>query len=68
MTLQKIVVSGARLGVLNAARKVMAIFLGGTKYALENARHQFWVLDAMVLVTEARKEIDLDVAPFSRNN
>ena len=55
MNLQKIVVSGVGIGVFNAARKAMAIFLGGTKYALENTRHQFWVLDAMVLVTEARK-------------
>jgi len=66
---QKIVVAGAGsagIGVLNAARKAMARFLGGTESALESARYQFWVVDAMGLVTEARNDIDLDVAPFAR--
>jgi len=66
---QKIIVSGAGsagIGVLNAARKAMARLLGGTESALENARYQFWVLDAMGLVTEARNDIDPDVAPFAR--
>jgi malate dehydrogenase (decarboxylating) len=66
---QKIIVSGAGsagIGVLNAARKAMARFLGGTESAFENARCQFWVLDAMGLVTEARNDIDPDVAPFAR--
>jgi len=66
---QKIVVSGAGsagIGVLNAARKAMARLLGGTESAFENARYQFWVLDAMGLVTEARNDIDPDVAPFAR--
>uniref|UniRef100_A0A0D6R4F2 Malic enzyme n=1 Tax=Araucaria cunninghamii TaxID=56994 RepID=A0A0D6R4F2_ARACU len=66
---QKIVVAGAGsagIGVLNAARKTMARMLGNTDSAFESARYQFWVVDAMGLITEERKNIDPDAGPFAR--
>ncbi|RWR87349.1 NAD-dependent malic enzyme isoform, mitochondrial [Cinnamomum micranthum f. kanehirae] len=66
---QKIVVAGAGsagIGVLNAARKTMARMLGNNKSAFESARSQFWVVDAMGLITEERKNIDPDALPFAR--
>ncbi|XP_042456940.1 NAD-dependent malic enzyme 62 kDa isoform, mitochondrial-like [Zingiber officinale] len=66
---QKIVVAGAGsagIGVLNAARKTMARLLGNTESAFESARSQFWVVDAMGLVTESRANIDPEALPFAR--
>lgn len=66
---QKIVVAGAGsagIGVLNAARKTMARMLGNNESAFESARSQFWVVDAMGLITEDRKNIDADALPFAR--
>ncbi|RWR72095.1 NAD-dependent malic enzyme isoform, mitochondrial [Cinnamomum micranthum f. kanehirae] len=66
---QKIVVAGAGsagIGVLNAARTTMARMLGNNEAAFESARSQFWVVDAMGLITEERKNIDPDALPFAR--
>ncbi|KAH9305363.1 hypothetical protein KI387_009767, partial [Taxus chinensis] len=66
---QKIVVAGAGsagIGVLNAASKTMTRMLGNTDSAMESARYQFWVVDAMGLITEERRNIDPDAAPFAR--
>ncbi|WOL05601.1 NAD-dependent malic enzyme 62 kDa isoform, mitochondrial [Canna indica] len=66
---QKIVVAGAGsagIGVLNAARKTMARMLGNNESAFESARSQFWVVDAMGLVTEGRANIDPEALPFAR--
>ncbi|KAF7825958.1 NAD-dependent malic enzyme 62 kDa isoform, mitochondrial isoform X1 [Senna tora] len=66
----KIVVAGAGsagIGVLNAARKTMARMLGNNEIAFESAKSQFWVVDAMGLITEAREYVDPDALPFARN-
>ncbi|URE18725.1 malic enzyme [Musa troglodytarum] len=66
---QKIVVAGAGsagIGVLNAARKTMARMLGNNEFAFEGARSQFWVVDAMGLLTEGRMNIDPEALPFAR--
>uniref|UniRef100_A0A1D1Z7Z2 Malic enzyme n=1 Tax=Anthurium amnicola TaxID=1678845 RepID=A0A1D1Z7Z2_9ARAE len=66
---QKIVVAGAGsagIGVLNAARKTMARLLGNNESAFESARSQFWVVDAMGLITEDRPDIDSEALPFAR--
>ncbi|XP_065016330.1 NAD-dependent malic enzyme 62 kDa isoform, mitochondrial-like [Musa acuminata AAA Group] len=65
----KIVVAGAGsagIGVLNAARKTMARMLGNNEFAFEGARSQFWVVDAMGLLTEGRMNIDPEALPFAR--
>ncbi|CAL9125499.1 unnamed protein product [Musa acuminata var. zebrina] len=65
----KIVVAGAGsagIGVLNAARKTMARMLGNNEFAFEGARSQFWVVDAMGLLTERRMNIDPEALPFAR--
>ncbi|CAL9772860.1 unnamed protein product [Musa acuminata subsp. burmannicoides] len=65
----KIVVAGAGsagIGVLNAARKTMARMLGNNEFAFEGARSQFWVVDAMGLLTEGRMNIDPEALPFVR--
>lgn len=66
---QKIVVAGAGsagIGVLNAARKTMARLLGNNESAFESAKSQFWVVDAMGLITEGRANIDWEALPFAR--
>ncbi|KAK1306157.1 hypothetical protein QJS10_CPA10g01086 [Acorus calamus] len=66
---QKIVVAGAGsagIGVLNAARKTMSRMLGNNEAAFESARSQFWVVDAMGLITENRMNVDPDALPFAR--
>ncbi|KAK1261488.1 hypothetical protein QJS04_geneDACA008734 [Acorus gramineus] len=66
---QKIVVAGAGsagIGVLNAARKTMSRMLGNNESAFESARSQFWVVDAMGLITENRMNVDPDALPFAR--
>ncbi|XP_077235215.1 NAD-dependent malic enzyme 1 [Tasmannia lanceolata] len=66
---QKIVLAGAGsagIGVANAARKTMSRMLGNNESAFESARNQFWVVDAMGLITEARNNIDPDALPFAR--
>ncbi|KAM0935470.1 putative malate dehydrogenase (decarboxylating) [Dioscorea sansibarensis] len=66
---QKIVVAGAGsagIGVVNAARKTMARMLGNNESAFESARSQFWVVDAMGLITEERANIDPEALPFAR--
>ncbi|CAA6669727.1 unnamed protein product [Spirodela intermedia] len=66
---QKIVVAGAGsagIGVLNAARKTMARLLGNNESAFESARSQFWVVDALGLITEDRSDIDPEALPFAR--
>ncbi|PKA58868.1 NAD-dependent malic enzyme 1, mitochondrial [Apostasia shenzhenica] len=68
---QKIVVAGAGsagIGVLNAARKTMARMLGNTESAFESAGRQFWVVDALGLVTEERLDVDPDALPFARKS
>ncbi|KAB2603775.1 NAD-dependent malic enzyme 62 kDa [Pyrus ussuriensis x Pyrus communis] len=66
---QKIVVAGAGsagIGVLNAARKTMARMLGNNEDAFQSAGRQFWLVDAMGLITEEREDIDPDARPFAR--
>nr|DAD18211.1 TPA_asm: hypothetical protein HUJ06_019674 [Nelumbo nucifera] len=66
---QKIVVAGAGsagIGVVNAARNTMARMLGNNTSAFESARSQFWVVDAMGLITEERANIDPNALPFAR--
>ncbi|XP_072959588.1 NAD-dependent malic enzyme, mitochondrial [Typha angustifolia] len=66
---QKIVVAGAGsagIGVVNAASKTMARMLGNNESAFESARSQFWVVDAMGLITEDRANIDPDALPFAK--
>lgn len=68
---QKIVVAGAGsagIGVLNAARKTMARMLGNNESAYDSARSQFWVVDALGLITEDRADIDPDALPFARKS
>ncbi|KAJ0970759.1 hypothetical protein J5N97_018718 [Dioscorea zingiberensis] len=66
---QKIVVAGAGsagIGVVNAARRTMARMLGNNESAFESARSQFWLVDAMGLITEERANIDSEALPFAR--
>lgn len=64
---QKIVVVGAGsagLGILNMAQQTMSRMLGSHQKSLAN--HQFWLLDKSGLVTQARKCLDPEAAPFAR--
>nr|DAD47565.1 TPA_asm: hypothetical protein HUJ06_017502 [Nelumbo nucifera] len=66
---QKIVLAGAGsagIGVANTACNTMARMLGNSESAIESARSQFWVVDAMGLITEDRANIDPEVLPFAR--
>ncbi|XP_019055378.1 PREDICTED: NAD-dependent malic enzyme 62 kDa isoform, mitochondrial-like [Nelumbo nucifera] len=44
----------------------MARMLGNNTSAFESARSQFWVVDAMGLITEERANIDPNALPFAR--